>query len=56
MIGQLFSRTELLFPNNRIEIYSDGNDDYTHVLPEYYADTCINYGQLIIDQRKRESG
>lgn len=53
MIGKLFERTELPFPNNRIEIFTDGNDDYTYVLPEYYAGTCINYGQLI---KIRENG
>ena len=53
MISKLFERTELPFPNNRIEIFSDGNDDYTYILPEYYADTCLNYGQLI---KIREKG
>ena len=43
----LFERTELPFPDNKIEIFTDGNDDYTHILSDYYADTCINYGQLI---------
>jgi len=44
-----------------MDIFTDGNDDYTYVLPKYYADTCINYGQLIkikekgrvIDKKKR---
>lgn len=53
MIEQLFGRTELPFPNNRIEIFTDGNDDYTYILPEYYAETCLNYGQLI---KIRENG
>ena len=30
-----------------IEIFTDGNNDYTHILPDYYANTCINYGQII---------
>lgn len=37
------------------------NDDYTHILPEYYAESCMNYGQLIkirkggrvVDREKR---
>ena len=53
MIEQLFSRTKLPVPNNKIEVFTDGNDDYTYVLPEYYADICINYGQLI---KIREKG
>jgi len=47
MIEKLFRRTELPTPDNKIEIFTDGNDDYTYILPEYYAETCINYGQVI---------
>jgi len=47
MIEKLFSRVELPFPNNKIQIFSDGNDDYVFTLPEYYADTCIDYGQIV---------
>ena len=61
MIELLFDRTELPFPETKIEIFTDGNDDYTHILQDYYADTCINYGQIIkirekgrvIDKKKR---
>ena len=57
----LFYRTELPFPETKIEIFTDGNDDYTHILPDYYAGTFINYGQIIkirekgrvIDKKKR---
>ncbi len=31
----------------KIQIFSDGNDDYTSTIPEYYAETCIDYGQVI---------
>ncbi len=34
-------------------IFSDGNDDYEYILPEYYTDTCIDYGQVI---KIRENG
>jgi hypothetical protein len=47
MMEQMFSRLELPFPDDKIEIYTDGNDDYTYVLPNYYADTCIDYGQMV---------
>ena len=61
MIEKLFSRVELPFPNNKIQIFSDGNDDYVFTLPEYYADTCIDYGKIVkirengrvVDKRKR---
>lgn len=61
MIEKLFWRIKLPFPNNKIQIFSDGNDDYEYILPEYYADTCIDYGQVIkirengkvVDKRKR---
>lgn len=55
MIDKLYRRVELPFPNRKIQIFSDGNDDYEYVLSEYYANTCIDYGQLIKDQRKRKS-
>jgi len=32
---------------NKLTIFSDGNDDYTSVLQEYYNEDCINYGQKI---------
>jgi len=53
MIDKAFIRIELPFPNNKIQIFSDGNDDYVYTLPEYYANTCIDYGQII---KIREEG
>jgi hypothetical protein len=53
MVEKLFERTELPFPDKKIEIFTDGNDDYIYVLPDYYTDTCINYGQLV---KIREKG
>jgi len=46
MIEKLSERTDHPFPHTKIEIFSDGNDDYTYVLPDYYADFCINYASL----------
>ena len=34
-------------------LFSDGNEDYTSTIPEYYAETCVDYGQLI---KIREGG
>jgi hypothetical protein len=47
MIEKLFHRVQLPLPGNKIQIFSDGNDDYTYVLPAYYPETCMDYGQLI---------
>ncbi len=53
MIKQLFDRMELPSPDNKIEIFTDGNDDYTYILPKYFASTCVDYGQLV---KIREKG
>ena len=31
----------------RLNIFSDGNDDYQYVMPEFIRKDCINYGQLV---------
>ena len=57
MIEKLSNRTKLPFPETKIEVFTDGNDDYTHILPDYYAETCINYGQIIkIREKGRVTG
>lgn len=53
MLAKMYERLKLPFPGNKLEIFSDGNDDYTYVLPEFYAVSCMNYGQLI---KIREGG
>lgn len=53
MIERFFERVKFPFPYNKIQFFSDGNNDYKHVLPKYYADTCIDYGQLV---KIREKG
>jgi IS1 family transposase len=53
LFEKVFERVKLPFPDNKIEIFSDGNDDYTNTIPEYYAVTCVDYGQLI---KIREGG
>lgn len=47
MLETLYERVEPPSPDNKIEIFTDGNNDYKHVLPELYPETCMNYGQLI---------
>ena len=53
MVELVFGRTKLPTSDNKIEIYSDGNDDYTVVLAEYYSENCLIYGQVI---KIREGG
>jgi len=47
LFEKVFGRVQLPFPDDKIKIFSDGNDDYTNTIPEYYAETCVDYGQLI---------
>lgn len=47
MFGRFSDRVDHPSPDSKLDIYTDGNDDYTYVLPEFYDDTCINYGQLV---------
>ncbi len=53
MIGAMFNRMDLPSPDSKLDIFTDGNCDYTRALPEYYAPSCINYGQLV---KVREKG
>jgi hypothetical protein len=53
MVELVFGRTKLPTTDNKIEIYSDGNDDYSVVLAEYYSENCLIYGQVI---KIREGG
>jgi hypothetical protein len=32
---------------HKLKIYSDGNDDYTSVLIEYFNKDCLSYGQKV---------
>ena len=52
LFEKVFDRVQLPFPDMKIEIFSDGHDDYTNTIPEYYAE-CVDYGQVI---KIREGG
>jgi IS1 family transposase len=41
LFEKIFDRVQLPFPDMKIQIFSDGNDDYTSTIPEYYAETCV---------------
>lgn len=58
---KMYERVQLPLPDDKIEIFTDGNSDYEQVLSELYAETCMNYGQLVkikengklVDKEKR---
>jgi hypothetical protein len=39
----------------KLEVFTDGNDDYVYALPDYFGVESVNYGQLvkIRDERGR---
>jgi len=37
LFEKVFDRVQLPFPDIKIEIFSDGHDDYTNTIPEYHA-------------------
>ena len=53
LLKQVAERVQLPTFTDRLEIFSDGNYDYTYVLPEIFRRDCINYGQLV---KIREKG
>jgi hypothetical protein len=53
MIFDLARRVELLFGKKRVQFFTDGNDDYTYILPDYFKTENMDYGQLI---KIREKG
>lgn len=53
MLEQFVKRIQPPTFTDRLEIYSDGNDDYTFTLPEFVNKDCMNYGQLV---KIREKG
>ena len=34
-------------PDDHLVVYSDGNDDYTYVLPQFFDVRYVDYGQLV---------
>ena len=44
LFEKVLNRVQLPFPDNKIQIFSDGNDNYTYTIPDYYAETCVDYG------------
>ena len=53
LFEKVFNRVQLPYPDKKIEIFSDGHEDYTNTIPMYYAETCVDYGQVI---KIREGG
>jgi len=53
MFKKVSQRVETPSSTNRLTIYSDGNDDYQFVMPEFFEKDSMNYGQLV---KIREKG
>jgi IS1 family transposase len=53
MMFDVARRIELLTGDKRIQFFSDGNDDYTYVLPDYFQRSQLDYAQLV---KIRENG
>lgn len=61
MTEKMYSRLELPFPHHKVIIFTDGFEEYEKCFAEYYAATCIDYGQIIkirekgkvVDKKKR---
>jgi len=47
MLELVSKRVERPTPANKIEFFTDGNDDYLYKIPEYFNVDWVNYGQLI---------
>lgn len=53
MMESMYGRIQMPDPNNKLEVYSDGNDDYTVALCDYYQIQWLRYGQVV---KIREGG
>jgi hypothetical protein len=49
--GKMIEKASERMASGRVQFYSDGNDDYTYILPLYFED--LDYGQLV---KKRIKG
>ena len=47
MMDQLYERIALPYPDEKLVIYSDGNNQYEEALNDRYASPCVKYGQSI---------
>ena len=52
MMNQLYERVTLPYPDEKLVIYSDGNDQYAKTLNDLYAPPCVNYGQIVKIRKK----
>lgn len=46
-MNDLYGRVKLPDPQSKLEIYTDGNDQYLTSLNALYASPCVSYGQVI---------
>ena len=51
-MGQFAKRIDLPTFSYPLTIFSDGNDDYTYVLPEFFRKDVLRYAQLLKIRKK----
>jgi len=58
MLSDFSNRVMRPEDGGKVEVFTDGNDDYVYALPEYFKVKSLNYGQLvkIRDERGRLIG
>lgn len=47
MLGKFKRRLRPSRRGEMIEVFTDGNDDYEHALPSFFAVRCLSYAQLV---------
>jgi hypothetical protein len=53
MINKMSDRVQQPSSEHKLQVFTDGNDDYTYILPECFGNNKIEYGQLV---KIREKG
>lgn len=53
LLSRVARRIKAPSQRERIQFFTDGNDDYTYVLPEFFGLDSIDYGQVV---KIREKG
>ena len=47
MLSDFSAKVAVPTEGDRLEVFTDGNDDYVYALPTYFGVEHVNYGQLV---------